>query len=172
MYIRLVIRPPTGAIEKLAKEDPRRARTGQILDDRIAAKRSDLRKTKKAKNAKATAPANTTADSGGGEQQAEQPEGGVSAAGTDSDRMDEEGEAEGEDDSGPKEAGSGEEEEEDGDGSEGDDSEDDDDDMEDEVQGGLEEDNLREMVAGGRGKVRGWVISACVVFVSLAWLVR
>lgn len=38
-----------GAIAKLAKEDPRRARTGQVLDDRIAAKRSELRKGGKKK---------------------------------------------------------------------------------------------------------------------------
>ncbi|CAM9485955.1 unnamed protein product, partial [Sphacelaria rigidula] len=36
------------AIAKLAKQDPRRARTGQVLDDRIAAKRSELRKKEKA----------------------------------------------------------------------------------------------------------------------------
>lgn len=36
-----------GAIEKLAKEDPRRARTGQVLDNRIADRRSELKKGSK-----------------------------------------------------------------------------------------------------------------------------
>ncbi|CAM9266134.1 unnamed protein product, partial [Laminaria digitata] len=35
------------AIEKLSKEDPRRARTGQVLDNRIADRRSELRKGNK-----------------------------------------------------------------------------------------------------------------------------
>ncbi|CAM9971228.1 unnamed protein product [Scytosiphon promiscuus] len=133
------------AIEKLAKEDPRRARTGQVLDDRIAARRSDLRKGKKAK-ARATTSA-TVAD--GAEVQGEQ------EAGPDSDPMDEEeddGDGAGEGEvgaSGPKDAESGE-----GEGGEEDDSEDDDDDddTEEAAQEGLEEDNLREMVSGVRGK--------------------
>lgn len=145
--------PPPGAIEKLAKEDPRRARTGQILDDRIAAKRSELRKgSKKAKSKASAAAASAAADSG---EDKDEDNDGVgqkkeeSASAQDGDSMDEEEEEDGDGGKGP-DAGK------DGEGAElesGDEGDDDDDGEEEEAQEGLEEDNLREMHAGGRGKV-------------------
>lgn len=155
----LVLLPP-GAIEKLAKEDPRRARTGQVLDDRIAARRSELRKgTKKAKSKAATAAAAAAAageDMGddGGEEEQEQA--AAAKAGDSMDEDDEEGEgADG--GGGGAERGGGNE-----DGDDDDDDDDDDDMEEEEAQEGLEEDNLRELLAGGRGKV---YINACMCVV-------
>lgn len=40
--------PGTGTIEKLAKEDPNRARSSKMLDAKIASKRAELRKGGKA----------------------------------------------------------------------------------------------------------------------------
>lgn len=146
--------PPQGAIEKLAKEDPRRARTGQVLDDRIAAKRSELRKGKGSKKAKSEAAAATTvADpaedkDGGGDGSGEKQENAAAASG---DSMDEDQDGVGGGDGQGADAAEGE----DGAGEDGDDNDDDDDDdlEEEEAQEGLEEDNLRELLAGGRGKV-------------------
>ncbi|CBJ29130.1 DEAD box helicase [Ectocarpus siliculosus] len=133
------------AIEKLAMEDPRRARTGRVLEDRIAAKRSELRKGKKkakdnAKAIKAAAAAESQEqDVAGGE--------GEATASSGLDKMDEDEEedeaasANGEGGAGSKD-GEGVEEESDDDGS-GDD---------EEQEEGLEEDNLRELSAGSRGK--------------------
>lgn len=157
--------PPPGAIEKLAKEDPRRARTGQVLDDRIAAKRTELRKgTKKAKAKAATAA--TAADpaegkAGGGEEL----EDGAAPAAGDSMDEDEDGDGGVEDESvAAEEDGKGAEQ---GGAEVADDDDDDDDGMEEEeAQEGLEEDNLRELLAGGRGKV---CIYAAWGFVAGVW---
>lgn len=126
-----------GAIEKLAKEDPRRARTGQVLDDRIAARRSELRKGKKTKTAGADAVSvgvvtATTHKNGGVEEQ----EGQEAAVAEAFDAMDEDSD---DDDDSQGEDGDEEEEEE--------------------AREGLEEDNIRELLAGGRGKV--WWYHAC-----------
>eukprot|EP00752_Nemacystus_decipiens_P008413 g7522.t1 len=149
------------AIEKLAKEDPRRARTGQVLDDRIAAKRSELRKgSKKAKSKAATAAAAAAAAAAAdpgekkdedGEEQEE------SAAAKAGDSMDEDdgGGAAAEEDGDGAAQGSGDADDDDDDDDDDSDDDDDDDMEEEEAQEGLEEDNLRELLAGGRGKRLG-----------------
>lgn len=135
-----------GAIEKLAMEDPRRARTGQVLEDRIAAKRSELRKGKKKAKAKADAAAEAQQVAEGGA--AATASSGLDKMDEDDEEGDEAASANGDDDAGSKEGAGVEEEEEeeesDDDGSGGD----------EEQEEGLEEDNLRELLAGSRGKVR------------------
>ncbi|CAB1113976.1 unnamed protein product [Ectocarpus sp. CCAP 1310/34] len=135
------------AIEKLAMEDPRRARTGQVLEDRIAAKRSELRKGKRKAKDMAKAKAAAAAET----QEHDEAEGeGEATASSGLDKMDEDEEedeaasANGDGGAGSKEGEGVEEEEEesDEDGSGGD----------EEQEGGLEEDNLRELSAGSRGK--------------------
>lgn len=143
-----------GAIEKLAKEDPRRARTGQVLDARIAAKRSELRKGSKKAMAKAAAAAGGNVDGGDEEENEAAPSasaGGDAEAAAGDDAMEEDGDAGDTEDGGGKgagkEEGGGDDDDDDSDGT-------DDEDDDEEAQEGLEEDNLREMLAGGRGKVR------------------
>lgn len=124
-------------------EDPRRARTGQVLEDRIAVKRSELRKGKK--KAKDKAKANKAAPAAETQEQDVAEGGGEATASSGPDKMDEDeaASANGDGGAGSKE-GEGVEEESDDDGSGGD----------EEREEGLEEDNLRELSAGSRGKVR------------------
>ncbi|CAM9491473.1 unnamed protein product [Ectocarpus sp. 12 AP-2014] len=124
-------------------EDPRRARTGQVLEDRIAAKRSELRKGKK--KAKDMAKATKAAAAVESQEQDVAEGGGEATAVSGLDKMDEDEEDEAASANGDGGAGSkeGEGVEEEDDDASGDDEEQEED---------LGEDNLRELLAGSRGK--------------------